>query len=994
MKGIQFYFIKVFYAVICFYLFLFYDEISAQDYSFKRYTSIESLYPIALNKVFQDSRGILWFGGIGGFSKYDGYKFKTYLQDYGNQIVVKDIAEDMNRKIWIATEGNGLINIDMDRDSLNFLTVENKNLTTNFINCVLFDRQNNLWCGTDKGIIILTADQRIINFNKENRLLRNSVNKMLLDSSGFIWVSDGGLAKLTYKNGKIKILERVHNIPLLSLAIGRDNSILYGTTDAKMNISNGVYRNLEGKHYTILPAGKFNDPIKPQTIYESKDGVVWVGTTRGCFVIGDGKIQRIKNKNGLLNENISDILQDNEGSIWFCTANGAYKLTSRYFISYSEKEGLIFSGILSGTIDSENNAWFGNYSGLYKINSNLNLFVQKEVCESETPQVHSVLQDKNGNIWIGKYLGLMTLQNNLLSDIDFGMNKKNIFIRSMTLDSLGNIYLGMNGEIIQLRNKKIIKLWGKDEIFHHSAITSLTFDKTGKLWFSSVSVGCGFIKNDSIKIFTTKDGLLSNEVNSVFIDSKNRIWVATSIGLQLYDVEQKKFKEILIGKNKRINVRCLNEDSKGNIWIGTDLGVYQWNYKIITHLDSRNGLIGDIIYVILINKNKDILFGTNAGISILKYSSVVAKIPTPKIWVELVSEKNEDKIIKNISEFSYDNNSLQFRIYSPSFFDEQNMEFSYMLEGFENNWSIPSNQRIIKYNYLEPGKYSFLCKAKNRNGLWSNTALINFEILPPYWQQWWFIALMIITFISILISVYLKRINFLKKETAMQRKFSELLIQSQENERKRIASELHDGIGQDLLAIINRVKLSLKKPETHLPEKQFKNILESASKLLEEVRRIARNLHPYQLESIGLTKTIESMLNRFCELTEIQIDYKIKNIDNILPLEKELSILRIIQECLNNIIKHSSANKVLIKINFDTSSISIFIHDDGFGISKKKQDEIFNNKSGFGFWDIQERIKYLNGKFDLESSENTGTSISISIPMGNKSGKENKNIYR
>lgn len=994
MKGIKSYYIKVFCAVICFYLFLFSDKVSAQDYSFKRYTSIEGLYPTALNKVFQDSKGILWFGGIGGFSKYDGYKFKNYLQDYGNQIVVKDIAEDMNRKIWIATEGNGLITIEMESDSLNFLTVENKNIPTNFINCILFDRQDNLWCGTDKGIIILTSDKRIIIFKKENGLLRNSVNKILMDSSGFIWASDGGLTKLTYKNGQVKILERVHNIPLLSLAIGKENSILYGTTDAKINIKNGVYRYVEGKPHTILSADNFNEPIKPQTIHESKDGVVWVGTTRGCFVIGDGKIDRIKNKNGLLNENISTIFQDKEGSLWLCTANGAYKLSSKYFINYSEKDGLISSNILCGMIDSENNAWFGNYSGLYKIYSNLNLILQKEVCQSEAPQVHSLLQDKRGIIWIGKYLGLMNIQNNVPCDVDFGINKKDIFIRSMTMDSLGNIYLGMNGEIIQLKNNKIKKRWRRDEYLHHSAITSLAFDKPGRLWFSSVSVGCGFIENDSIKIFSTKDGLLSNEVNSVFIDSKNRIWIATSFGLQLYESEQKKFKEIVLGKNKRINIRCLNEDSKGNIWIGTDLGAYQWNNKVITHLDSRDGLIGDIICVILINKNEDILFGTNAGISILKYSSVFSKIPTPKVWVELVSEKNENKIIKNISEFSYDNNSLQFRIFSPSFYDEQNMEFSYMLEGFENDWSIPSNQRIIKYNFLEPGKYTFLCKAKNRNGLWSNTALINFEILPPYWRQWWFITLMIITFISILITVYLKRINSLKKETLLQRKFSELLIQSQENERKRIASELHDGIGQDLLTIINRAKISLKKPEIHLPEKQLQNILESASNSLEEVRRIARNLHPYQLENIGLTKTVESMLKNFNESTEIKFDYNIKNIDNIFSLEKEVSILRIIQECLNNIIKHSNAKKVLININHDTTNINISIQDDGLGISKEKQDEILNNKSGFGLWDIQERIKYLNGKFHLESSENTGTSISISIPKENKNGKENNNIYR
>ncbi len=959
-------------------------KLSAQTYSFKKYTANEGLFPVAVNKIFQDSRGILWIGGIGGLSKYDGYKFKKIFNELNEQITVKDINEDSKGNIWIATEEKGVAVINPKYDNANWLSSDNNKIPTNSITTILFDKEKNVWLGTNQGIIIISKNDSIKTITKENGLLRNYVNKMIIDSSSNIWVSDGGLARLYFEEGEIRSFERIHEIPLISLAVGKDNSILYGTIDLVGDKRMGVYRYKNGKQTKILNPGNYSDPIKPLSIYDSDDGVVWVGTTRGLFLIYSDKIIRIRTKNGLINENISSIIKDRENNTWISTNIGALKLTNRYFINFTENDGLLSSTILTGMIDKDDNIWFGGWSGLYKIDANLNLSVHN-ISYSQNHQVHSLIQDKKGVIWVGKYRGLNYIKDNSLGECKIKKNLNDIFVKSFTSDKKGNIYAGLTGEIIVLENNKIVKRYNTANGIKNSSFNSMVIDEKERIWFCQESGGLGLIKNDTVKYFTNKDGLPSNEINQIFIDSKKRIWLATPIGLVLFSDYNYKCKVINCTKKKIINVRCLNEDSKGNLWIGTDIGVFEWSDSLICSFESRDGLAGDIISTILIDKNDNLIFGTNSGISLLKCHDRNLDFPIPKIWIELVSEKNEDVVLHNTSVLNYNNNSIHFKLVSPSFYDEGSIEYAYMLKEFETEWSLNSNQRIIRYSHLKPGKYNFLAKAKNRNGKWSDIAVYNIEILPPYWQTWWFRIIFILIIISIGILLYKRRITLLKKENENQQKFSRMLIESQEAERKRIASELHDGLGQELLTIINRAKIALKNPEKYPPEKQFKEISESALNSIEEVRRIARNLHPYQLDSLGLTNITKGLIEKFKETSDINVEYSIDDIDNILSVEKEINIYRIVQECINNIIKHSKASHVKILIEKKENELFILISDNGAGISYQQQQEIFNNNTGFGLVGIRERTKYLNGIFNLESSEGFGVSVKIIIPLEGKS---------
>lgn len=224
----------------------------------------------------------------------------------------------------------------------------------------------------------------------------------------------------------------------------------------------------------------------------------------------------------------------------------------------------------------------------------------------------------------------------------------------------------------------------------------------------------------------------------------------------------------------------------------------------------------------------------------------------------------------------------------------------------------------------------------------------------------------------------------IKLKLAIQQSFAKQLIQSQEEERKRIAGELHDGLGQDILLIKNRAQLCLQNEDLDsFTSEQITEISNSVSGILKIIREMSLNLRPAHLERIGLTETIVAVIQNISELTEINIEQSIENIDKLLPSDSEINFFRIVQEGFNNIVKHSGAKNAKIEISVIDNNISMNIIDDGKGFKLKSEIE---TPGGFGLNNMLNRIRILNGTINISSEAAKGTKLEITIPVA-KSGK-------
>ncbi len=207
------------------------------------------------------------------------------------------------------------------------------------------------------------------------------------------------------------------------------------------------------------------------------------------------------------------------------------------------------------------------------------------------------------------------------------------------------------------------------------------------------------------------------------------------------------------------------------------------------------------------------------------------------------------------------------------------------------------------------------------------------------------------------------------------------LLSAQENERKRLAAELHDQLGHALLTL----KLRLESLEEQLQPQQVslkdevQKILGFISETIGEVRRLYLDLSPGDLEDLGLTTALHSLVDDFGDLHQ-KIDWTVKldNIDGWFPLPIQTTIYRIMQEALTNIGKHANPNHVILEITKEDGLVSFVVVDDGKGFDRNK---IFIDKKTLGLLSMEERVKILGGAFELWTQENRGVKISFTIPI-------------
>ena len=207
------------------------------------------------------------------------------------------------------------------------------------------------------------------------------------------------------------------------------------------------------------------------------------------------------------------------------------------------------------------------------------------------------------------------------------------------------------------------------------------------------------------------------------------------------------------------------------------------------------------------------------------------------------------------------------------------------------------------------------------------------------------------------------------------------LLTAQEVERKRLAMELHDELGHSLLML----KLTLESLEEQLQPEQVslqnevKNILRIISMTIGEVRRLYLDLSPGDLEDLGLTAALHSLIDNFVALQKnIEWTIKLDNLDGLFPLPTQTTIYRVMQEALTNIGKHAHPNQVSLEIKKQDERVSFTVNDNGKGFDRNK---ILTEKKTLGLLSMEERVKMLGGAFELWSQKNRGTRISFTIPF-------------
>jgi signal transduction histidine kinase len=375
---------------------------------------------------------------------------------------------------------------------------------------------------------------------------------------------------------------------------------------------------------------------------------------------------------------------------------------------------------------------------------------------------------------------------------------------------------------------------------------------------------------------------------------------------------------------------------------------------------------------LLVTKDKTVLATSLNGMIAFNENKFLPNTKPPKLdlpEIFLFSEPIDDSIYRTKKGIilPYQKNYLSFSMEAITFTNPENVKYKYRMKGLrdENEWSEPTTNSDVVFSYLPPGNYTFEFTADNGFGIWqAQPYQYSFIIKVPFWKTWffWVTTVAIITTGGFTFFYYRNKIERKRNEA-----YTHNLIKAQEEERTRVARELHDSVGQKLMLLTKKTK--------NIGNQEMEVL---ASDTLDELRTISRGLHPITLERLGPTAAIRNMINEVDANTNIFFTHQIEDIDAFLSREASLHLYRIIQEVLNNMVKHAEAKAGSITIEKRNNTIEAIIADNGkgFEISEKAKTSV-----SLGMKTLMERAKILNSKIDIKSQINKGTKITLTIPL-------------
>ncbi len=231
-------------------------------------------------------------------------------------------------------------------------------------------------------------------------------------------------------------------------------------------------------------------------------------------------------------------------------------------------------------------------------------------------------------------------------------------------------------------------------------------------------------------------------------------------------------------------------------------------------------------------------------------------------------------------------------------------------------------------------------------------------------------------------------------EDIQQRQYMGLrIIKAQEEERQRVARDIHDGPAQSMSNVVLKAEICERLIDVDMEKakEELQNLKKVVRENLQDVRKIIYNLRPMSLDDLGLIPTLQRYILTFKEDNGIEVSFKTRGIYDDIRSVIALTVFRIVQESLSNIKKHAQAQNVVINLEFLDKELKLYIYDDGIGFNveklKSRKEDI---NSGFGLFSMRERIDLLSGELNISSEPGKGTRLNISIPYIQEEGATNE----
>lgn len=938
----------------------------------------------------------LWIGTELGVSVYDGYQFINYQYTSGN--------ESIGRILSIAT-----------------------------------DSSKGIWFGGDKGLFYW-SNGGITRIRPTGKTIL-APETLLTDAAGNVWIGDMNALYRIGANEIYKLHKPARTVIDVSLAPAYNGRVFGLSEDNKHNIYiasyEGIYRIPAGSSAVEMAWKNHNmaRPVRSVTAI-SPDSLFW-----NCLDSHPSQMIKGRVSSRFTEDYIGRTVFEYGGSIYALTTSGVGILKE----GYAEPLALFgeaTNNAVAALIDAEENIWIGSWEGLLKFRRT---GFRQHVFPADSPkEIFSFLERKNGQVLLGSNRGVVFTNGPGGIEIDKKIPRLFPLAEVMCLyeDKEGGLWAGSGYQGVSLFKNNKLSNWKNTGFLKDNNCEALYPAREGKL-FACTENGVTVIDplgpEPMIAHYAfQKQYTRQPELFGCFEMPGSPTWFYGSQGLYLLRDNSLVDDSVTGMPVVNLYINKIIRDQKGNIWIATQgkgllKCLLQNNKLVLQHqYDSRNGLLSNIALSVLADKNNNIWLGDYMSISVIvdpggnehliTYNEKDGLLSSYYQTLKLEQQENgrvwgltsmglfsihPDSVINNnlppllqlntvntkgsvlnfandpSPSFSYSSNSMEFHFTAISLTDPSKIRYAYRIKESDTSWIYTTN-RVVYFNSLPPGSYSFELKACNNSNTWTTVPFqYSFSIRPPFWQTWWFRTVALLIMAGLLLFIFRRRVEAIKNKAALRQQLTEL-------EGKALRAQMNPHFIFNSLNAIQELIVTKNVDEGY-------QYLSSFSKLLRLVlNNSEKNSIPLssEIEMIRLQLSLESL--RF----KNSFTYQFETADTV-----ETEMIKIppllLQPYVENAVWHGLRHKegeknLWIRIMEKNGRLDIEIEDNGVG--RQRAGEIKKQKLGAEQFESKgsvlsrQRIKILNDQYpgaaqveimDLltEKKEAAGTKVKISLPV-------------
>ncbi len=1086
--------------LLIFLTLLFFKFSTAQNFNnqlfFKRYGMQEGLSEATINSIKKDNHGYLWIGTNNGLDRFDGYSFKHYGNNpLDSASLSNNIVHDIEINgddIWIATS-SGLTKYDLITDS--FKQIHSPANNTNVFRNIHLDlKRNRLWTSKlqsglfyldltteklhkyevqelrqkqiydintylDKHLIITTLNagfymldlttKELAQYNKSASGLKQTpenITRGLIVCDSTIWIGfqSSGLLELNPFSNKNHLYTTsnsgLHSNQIYYLTHDDNRNLWIGTDGGGLSILDNAdqkissYQNIEGDPNSL-------SANVVRVIYCASNQNVFLGTYKGGLNIFNERSRQFTNikrnfntKSTLSARSIKAFEEDDKG-IWIGSDGGGLD-----FLSYEGQlknisqlnDQLPSKKILCLEWDSDEGLWIGTYNkGLFKYkNGQLKSFLNDpKYSQLKGVSIWDIKKDLDGNLWVGTNLGLFlydpvkdsftSIQWSNGDILDFQRNE----LRVIEIDPTGNLWVGTVGGVVKYNHKN-----GKASFFddskkvnglNNNLVISLEVDEN-YVYAGTFGGGLNIIdkKNGSTMFLTAADNQIpSNIVFSILNDQHSRLWISSNKGLSIID------------KN---TWKCIQTYNKFD---GLQGNIFNKNASFI----SKKGLLffGGVNGFNVVDPNNITLKTLNSQPSFTDFQIYNKSAPVGDNQVIKKSIHYTNEISLPYSEshfFGFEFSGLEY-IY------QDQLSYAYKLEGFDQDWNYIGNQRKINFTNLDPKRYTLRIKCSFDGVDWtSEESKITINIIPSWWMTWYFKLGVVVAIGVISVSMYLLRIQNLKKDreklkAEVETKTKEIQYQNDQLSKMHVelksansglekqvitrTKKLNDTIehlnkviveldrfvysaSHDLSAplksILGLINLARTEELSNNTELHLKHIEESIVKLEKVILSLAQYARNSQKEIIIEQINIKQLVvQNFQEAQKVypnsQASLNVSTTGDPMVASDRQRLNMILHNLFINAIKFSNHQNeittIIVSIDTQKNEWVLSVKDNGIGISRKHLDHVYGmfyrahenaTGSGLGLYIVKETLDKLGATIKTISSKGKGSEFLMTFP--------------